>query len=61
MKVLFKKIEGLRRSGKIQIESEAQETIVQVWSEIEVLNKLSDLGLKLLSFYSLTKIVFENS
>ena len=31
------------------------------WSEIEVLNTLSDFALKITSFYSLTKSVFQYS
>ena len=57
VKDLFKSIEGLRRSGKLLIGSEANEFIVQ-GVEIEVLNTLSDLALKLLTLYNLTKYFF---
>ena len=32
-----------------------------MWTEIEVLNTLSDFALKITSLYSLTKIVFQYS
>ena len=56
-KDLFKSIEGLSRSGKVQIGPEAEGYRSRL-SEIEVLNTLSDFALKILSLYSLTKSVF---
>ena len=61
MKDLFKSIEGLSRSGKVQIGSKAQGDYRSRWSEIEVLNTLSDFALKIRSLYSLTKSVFQYS
>ena len=60
-KDLFKSIEGLSRSGKVQIGSKAERFIALGLSEIEVLNTLSDFALKILSLYSLTKSVFQYS
>ena len=59
VKDLFKSIVRLRRSGKIQMESEAEKNYCSRWSEFEVLNTLSDLELKILSLYSLTKFFFK--
>ena len=58
VKDLFKSIEGLSRSGKVQIGSKAERINRSRWSEIEVLNTLSDFALKIRSLYSLTKSVF---
>ena len=60
VKDLFKSIEGLSRSGKVQKVLKQNEYRSR-WSEIEVLNTLSDFALKIRSLYSLTKSVFQYS
>ena len=60
-KDLFTSIEGLSRSGKVQIGSKGRKKYRSRMSEIEVLNTLSDFALKILSLYSLTKSVFQYS
>ena len=61
VKDLFKSIERLRRSGKNQVDSNAEKKYCSRWSEKEVLNTLSDFALKRLSVCSLTKNVFQHS
>ena len=58
---LFKSIERLSGSGKVQIGSKAERNYRFKWSEIEILNTLSDFALKILSLYRLTKSVFQYS
>ena len=53
VKDLFKSIQGLSRSGNVQIGSKAEGFIVLGFSEIEVLNMLSDFALNIRSLYSL--------
>ena len=60
-KDLFKSIEGLSRSGKVQIGSKGRKNYRSRLSEIEVLNTLSDFALKILSLYSLEESVFQFS
>ena len=61
VKDLFKSIGRLRRSGNVQTGPKAERNYRSRWSEIEVLNTLSDFALKILSLYSLTKSVFQHS
>ena len=60
VKVLFKSIERLCKSAKMQVASKAEGTIV-LGSLRKTFNKLSDFALKRLSICSLTKKVFQYS
>ena len=60
-KDLFKSIEVLRRSVKIQLGSIAERNIVLGDLRKKVLNMLSDFALKKPSIYGLTKSVFQYS
>ena len=57
MKDLFKSIESLLRSGKVQIGSQGEEIFVLAGLR-KVLNTLSDFTLKIQSLQSLTNSVF---
>ena len=61
VKDLIKSIEGLSRSGEVQIGSKDLKNYRSRLSEIEVLNALSDFAPETLSLYSLTKSVFQYS
>ena len=61
VKDLFKSIEGLSTSGKVQIGSKGLKNYRSRLCEIEVLNTLPDFALKIGSLYSLTKSVFQYS
>ena len=60
-KDLITSIEGLSRSGQVQIGSKGRKKYRFRLSEIEELNTLSDFALKILSLYSLTESVFQYS
>ena len=61
VKDLFKSIEGLFRSGKVQIGSKGEGIFVLAGLKKKVLNTLSDFALKILSLNSLTNSVFPYS
>ena len=61
VKDLFKSIEGLHRSGIIQLNSIAERIIVLGGLRKKVLNPLSDFALKILSIYSFMISVFQYS
>ena len=58
VKDLFKSIGRLRRSGKGQLGFKAETNDRSRWSEIEVLNTLSDFALKIRSFIQFNKVFF---
>ena len=61
VKDLFKSIEGLSREWESPKKFLSRMNYRSRWSEIEVLNTLSDFALKIRSLYSLTKSVFQYS
>ena len=61
VKDLFKSIEGLSRSGKVQIGSKAQGIIVLGGLRQKYLTRCQISQLKILSLYSITKSVFQYS